>query len=55
MIDESTDISVQKNLSICVRYVVNGESKTEFLANVKIDNAYAHTIVRHLVAKLDHQ
>ena len=53
MIDESTDISVQKNLSICVRYVVNGESQTEFLANVKIDNGYAHTIVRHLVAKLE--
>jgi hypothetical protein len=53
MIDESTNISIQKKLSICVRYVVNGESQTEFLANVKIDNGYAHTIVRHLVAKLE--
>ena len=53
MIDESTNISIQKKLSICVRYVVNGESQTEFLANIKIDNGYAHTIVRHLVAKLE--
>ena len=34
MIDESTDLAVQKHLSVCVRYVKDGEAVTRFLANV---------------------
>ena len=38
MIDESTDLSVQKHLSVCVRFVKNGEAVTKFLANVFIQD-----------------
>lgn len=53
MIDETTDLSVQKKLSICVRYVVNGESVTKFLANVKLIQGTAHAIVTALILKLE--
>lgn len=48
MIDESTDIAVQKHLSVCIRYVINGEPVTKFLANIAIDDGKAHTIVSEL-------
>lgn len=48
MIDESTDLAVQKHLSICVRYVKSGEAVTRFLANVAVEDGKAHTIVSHL-------
>lgn len=54
MIDESTDLSVQKHLSVCVRYVKNGEAVTKFLANVAIEDGKAHTIVQQLIKCLTH-
>ena len=48
MLDESTDISVEKHLSICIRYVKNGEPCTKFLANVKVNDGCATTIVNAL-------
>ena len=48
MIDESTDLSVQKHLSVCVRYVTNVEAFTKCLANVAIEDGKAHSIVSKL-------
>ena len=50
--DESTDITVDK-LSVCVRYVLNGVPKTQFLSNVQLENGKAHTIVNSLTAKIE--
>ena len=52
MLDESTDLSVQKHLSLCVRYVKNGVAVTRFLANITLDDGKAHTIVRSLISCL---
>ena len=52
-LDESTDISVQKHLSICIRYVLNGEPVTKFLTNVSLDDGKAHTIVNVTVKRLE--
>lgn len=49
MIDESTDLAVQKHLSVCFRFVKNGEAVTKFLSNVSIQDGKAHTIVEHLI------
>ena len=49
MFDESTDLSAQKHLSVCVRYVKNGEVVTTFLANVATENGKAHSIVSKLI------
>ena len=53
MIDESTDLTVQKHLSICIKYVKNGEAVTKFLTNVNVEDGKAHTIVRHVVTALE--
>ena len=53
LLDESTDISVQKHLSICIRYVLNGEPVTKFLTNVSLDDGKAHTIVNVTVKCLE--
>ena len=46
MLDESTDITVEKKLSICVRYVnKKGKAETTFLCNVPLADGCAHTIV----------
>ena len=46
MLDESTDITVEKKLSICVRYVNKmGKAETTFLCNVPLADGCAHTIV----------
>ena len=44
LIDESTDITVSKRLSICVRYVNAGRPQTAFLGNVELEDGCAHTI-----------
>lgn len=49
MIDESTDLAVQKHPSICAKYVKDGEPVTHFLTNVAIENGKAHTIVNSLI------
>ena len=49
MLDESTDITVEKRLSICVRYVQLGEAVTKFLVNVPLVDGRAHTIVNTVV------
>ena len=49
MLDESTDVTVDKRLSICVRYVKDGESVTKMLCNVPVDDGRAHTIVNTVV------
>ncbi|XP_053392615.1 zinc finger protein 862-like [Mercenaria mercenaria] len=45
LLDESTDITVSKRLSICVRYVRNGQAVTSFLASTEIPDGCAYTIV----------
>lgn len=45
MLDESTDVTIDKRLSICVRYVKDGEPQTKMLCNVHLDDGCAHTIV----------
>ena len=49
MLDESTDITVDKRLSICVRYVKFGVPVTKFLINVPLVDGRAHTIVNSVV------
>ena len=53
MLDESTDISVEKKLSICVRYVKLGEPQTIFLCNVDLPDGCAHTIISKVVEQFD--
>ena len=53
MVDESTDLKVEKHLSVCLRFVSNGEQVTKFLTNISIENGKAHTIVGHLVSTLE--
>ena len=53
LLDKSTDISVQKHLSICIRYVHYGEPVTKFLTNVSLDDGKAHTIVSVTVKCLE--
>ena len=53
LLDESTDISVQKHLSICIRYVHYGEPVTKFLTNVSLVDGKAHTIVSVTVKCLE--
>ncbi|XP_045212023.2 zinc finger protein 862-like [Mercenaria mercenaria] len=53
MIDESTDLTVQKHLSICVRYVNKGEPVTEFLGNIGLEDGKAHTVVAALINYLN--
>ena len=48
LIDESTDISVSKRLSICVRYVTDGSAETSFLGNCELVAGDAHTITKTL-------
>ena len=45
MLDESTDVTVERRLSICIRYVKAGEPKTDMYCNVPIENGCSHTIV----------
>ena len=53
MLDESTDISVEKKLSICVRYVKLGEPQTIFHCNVDLPDGCAHTIISKVVEQFD--
>ena len=43
MLDENTDITVEKRLPICICYVKLGSPVTRFLSNIKLDNGKAHT------------
>jgi len=45
MLDESTDISVQKRLSICIRYEIKGKPVSKFLLNCYIPDGKSYTIV----------
>ena len=53
MLDESTDISVEKKLSIYVRYVKLGEPLTIFLCNVDLSDGCAHTLISKVVELFD--
>ena len=53
LLDKSIDISVQKHLSICIRYVLNGEPVTKFLTNGSLDDGKANTIVNVTVKCLE--
>ena len=44
LLDETTDITVTKRLSICVRYFYGGTAETSFLGNVELPDGRAHTI-----------
>lgn len=52
MLDESTDVTVEKHLSICLQYVREGEPVTKFLTNISVEDGKAHTICRELIATL---
>ncbi|XP_053395815.1 SCAN domain-containing protein 3-like [Mercenaria mercenaria] len=53
MLDESTDETVDKRLSMCVRYVKGGELFTKMLYNVPIADGRAHTIVNCVVEEFE--
>lgn len=53
MLDESTDITVQKRLSVCIRYVKSGEAVTQFLCNVSIEDGKAYTLVNCVIKILE--
>lgn len=53
MLDESTDIGIQKRLSVCVRYVKQGEPVTKFLLNVQLENGCAITIVNCVLEEFE--
>ena len=38
MLNESTDVTAEKRLSICVRYFKSGQAVTRFLCNIADDN-----------------
>ena len=44
LLDETTDITVTKRLSICVRYFYGGTAETSFLGNVELPDGRVHTI-----------
>ena len=44
LIDESSDITVQEHLSVCIRYVCKGAPVTKFLSNESLDDGKAHTV-----------
>ena len=52
MIDESTDLSVEQKMSLCVRYMyvldAYGSPQTSFMRNIYLENGKAHTIVQAL-------
>jgi hypothetical protein len=43
MLDESRDVTEEKRLSICIRYVKLGEAVTTFLCNFYVPDSCAHT------------
>ena len=53
LIDESTDITVQKHLSVCIRYVCKGAPVTKFLTNACLDDGKAHTVANVTVKCLE--
>ena len=53
LIDEFTDISISKRLSICVRFIHLGSPLTAFLGNVELSDGHAHTITTALLSYLD--
>jgi len=50
--DESTDLSVNKNLIVYIRYVCNGKVQTKLLGNVKITDGTANMITTELLQVL---
>ena len=53
ILDESTDLTVEKHLSICLRYTKHGESVTKFLTNISVQDGRAHTIVNQVIQALE--
>lgn len=53
IVDESTDLSVHKKLVVYVRYVSNGEMKTELVGNIRIPDGKADTIYREILSALE--
>ena len=47
LIDETTDVTISKRLSICVRYW-DGTPETSFLGNIELPDGRAHTITETL-------
>ena len=52
MLDESTDLTAHKHLSICVRYLKEGNPVTKFLKNLPIKVGKAHAIVSEVIVCL---
>ena len=44
IVDESTDLSGHKKLVVYIRYVCQGEMKTELVGNIRIPDGKAETI-----------
>ena len=52
IIDESTDLSIHKKLVVYLRYIHNGEMKTELIGNIRIKDGKAQTIHEELQISL---
>ena len=50
MLDESTHLTGQTHLSICVRYVKDGNPVSKFLNNLPIKDGMEHIIVSEVIA-----
>ena len=53
MLDESTDVTVDRRLSICARYAKGGEPKTDMLCYVSVHDGRSHTIVNCVVHEFE--
>ena len=53
LIDESTDITVQQHLSVCIRYFYKEAPITKFLTNASLDDGKAHTVANVTVKCLE--
>ena len=49
MIDETSDICVNKKLIIYVRFIKNGEAETKYASNIKVKNGKAETIFEKIL------
>ena len=52
MLDESTHLTGHTHLSICVRYVKDGNPVTKFLKNLPIKDGKAHDVVSEVIVCL---
>ena len=52
MADETTDVSVTEQMSVCVRYIVDNEIRKDFIGFVELPKTNAETITNKLIESL---